>query len=561
MKKSQVAVSIIIVLGVAWTGASWYMGGKIENRIHGETDRVNAQIAQYFKNNDIDANVKVELRNYEKGIFSSDANLAVLISQTNATDPKDNLKVEEILFDTKVDHGPFPISDVAKLNLMPKLAALNNTLVKTDTTKKLFELTADKSPLALHTSLGFDGAVSGSAVISSIDYTDNNDKSNITSTPITLNFASDKDGKNISSDIKGEQFVITQGANDKFTVKNISGSLTGTKVAGDQYMFNDQSITLGELVHTGDDKASEFSMKDLALKTNSEIKDKLFYINQDYTFKSLSVGGLDFGAGKFAYSIDKADPDAMLLLTKVYNNSLLPWNKNKLGSSELVEQAVRDVLEKGLIFRIDEASLTNSAGASKLNFNIDLNAFKVDEFDKNDKKPSEIFNSLFKNIDFNVSLSMPMLEEFRNTTQYLDAARYSKEPLNDEKKAEIKATTTKDINQLKTELQQNINQISQDEKEALPLMTLSQDGKSLDLKLNYAADKFTMNGKTYSFDEFMNVTQAPQMLGLAAMLIGAGASSYGSYDDDADYPAYSEEEITEDPAIIEEQEIVIPENK
>ena len=76
-------------------------------------------------------------------------------------------------------------------------------------------------------------------------------------------------------------------------------------------------------------------------------------------------------------------------------------------------------------------------------------------------------------------------------------------------------------------------------KDALPLMLLSQDGNKLSLNLNYAADKFTMNGKTYSFDEFMEVTQAPQMLGLAAMLFGAGASSYDY--DDSDYPEYSEE--------------------
>ena len=50
----------------------------------------------------------------------------------------------------------------------------------------------------------------------------------------------------------------------------------------------------------------------------------------------------------------------MLLLTKVYNSTFLPWNQNKYDNSAMIEQAVRDVLEKGLVFRIDEASLTNS---------------------------------------------------------------------------------------------------------------------------------------------------------------------------------------------------------
>ncbi|WP_447544170.1 DUF945 family protein [Proteus mirabilis] len=220
----------------------------------------------------------------------------------------------------------------------------------------------------------------------------------------------------------------------------------------------------------------------------------------------------------------------------------------------MIEQAVRDVLEKGLVFRIDEASLTNSSGASKLNFKLDLNAFNADALKKENKAPSVLFNELFNNIDFNIDLSVPMLTEFRSTTQYLDVMRYSEKGLTDEDKAEIQKTTANDMAQLKTELQQNINQISQDEKDALPLMLLSQDGNKLSLNLNYAADKFTMNGKTYSFDEFMEVTQAPQMLGLAAMLFGAGASSYDY--DDSDYPEYSEEPDQND--AIEEPQIEIP---
>ncbi len=103
-----------------------------------------------------------------------------------------------------------------------------------------------------------------------------------------------------------------------------------------------------------------------------------------------------------------------------------------------------------------------------------------------------------------------MLTEFRSTTQYLDVMRYSEKGLTDEDKAEIQKTTANDMAQLKTELQQNINQISRKtRKDALPLMLLSQDGNKLSLNLNYAADKFTMNGKTYSFDEFMEVTQSP----------------------------------------------------
>ncbi|MGC2867102.1 YdgA family protein [Proteus vulgaris] len=555
MKKSLVAVGVIVALGVVWTGASWYMGSKIESRLQEETKLANVQLAQLAKNAQFGADVKLEIRDYKKGVFTSNADFAVVISK-DASDADQEKKVEEVIFTTDIDHGPFPLSDLAKFNLAPKLAAMNNTLVNNDTTKELFKLTKEKSIFDIHTSLAFDGGVSGEAKLNPIDFTENGDT--VKTTPLTVEFSSDKDATNFTTKVKGDQVVVTKEGEETFTIKNIAGSVAGTKVNNDQYLFNEQLLSFAEIAHTSKDKASDFSLKDFSLTTKSDIKDKLFNISQTYYFKSLNVAGFEFGTGKFGYSIDKADPDAMLLLTKVYNNSLLPWNKNHFDSSEMVEQAVRDVLEKGLVFRIDEASLTNKSGASKLAFNLDLNAFNVKVLESQEKSPAELFNYLFKNIDFNVDLSLPMLAEFRNTTQYLDAARYQETALTDEDKKEIEATTAADIEQLKTELQQNINQISQDEKDALPLMLLAQDGNALNMKLNYAADKFTMNGKTYTFDEFMEVTQAPQMLGLAAMLFGMGASSYDYDDSDYSEEGY-QEEITEDPAIIEEQEILIPE--
>ncbi|NBL89011.1 YdgA family protein [Proteus sp. G2673] len=557
MKKSLVAVGVIVALGVVWTGASWYMGSKIESRLQEETKLANVQLAQLAKNAQFGADIKLEIRDYKKGVFTSNADFAVVISKDASEIVEDqDKKVEEIIFTTDIDHGPFPLSDLARFNLVPKLAAMNNTLVNNDTTKELFKLTKDKSLFNIHTSLAFDGAVSGEAKLNPIDFAENG--GTVKTTPLTIEFSSDKTATNFTTAVKGDQVVVTKDGEETFTIKNIAGSVAGTKVNNDQYLFNEQLLSFAEITHTSKEKASDFSLKDFSLTTKSDIKDKLFNISQTYYFKSLNVAGLEFGAGKFGYSIDKADPDAMLLLTKVYNNSLLPWNKNHFDNSEMVEQAVRDVLEKGLVFRIDEASLTNKSGASKLTFNLDLNAFNVKTLENQEKSPAELFNYLFKNIDFNIDLSLPMLAEFRNTTQYLDAARYQETALTDEEKKEIEAATATDIEQLKTELQQNINQISQDEKDALPLMLLAQDGKALSMKLNYAADKFTMNGKTYTFDEFMEVTQAPQMLGLAAMLFGMGASSYDYDDSDYSEEGY-QEEMTEDPAIIEEQDILIPE--
>lgn len=546
MKKSLVAVGVIVALGVVWAGSSWYMGGKIESRIQEEKDVINTQLAQYAKNGQLGADVKVEIRDYKKGVFSSNANVVVLITQNDKADAAKN-KTEEIIFKSDIDHGPFPLSDLARFNLMPKLAAMDNTLVKNASTETLFKYTQDKSPIDVHSSLGFNGGINTKFVVNNIDYKEEKEKVQFKLSPVTLDITSNKNGENISVALKGDGFSIFEDGKEQVAFKNISGSGDSSKLANGDYLFDNQNINFGEVTFVD---STPIVLKDLALTSKSELKDNLYNISQNYNFKNLSINGFDYGAGKFAYSIDKADYAAMMLITKSYNRNLLPWNTNQTDNAEILEKAVRDVLSKGLIFRIDDASLTNAQGVSKFNFTIDLNPFDEKILQDNKQKPADIFNTLFKNIDLNVNLSLPMLTEFRNTTQFMDATKYSdnKEPLTSDVKAEIEKSTQSEIELIKTELQRNINQVSMEEKDALPLMTLSADGKALDLKLNYAADKFTMNGKTYSFDEFMNVTQAPQMLSLAAMLLGASAYNDNSYSDDQD-----QEEVTE------QSEIIIPE--
>lgn len=123
MKKSLVAVGVIVALGVVWTGASWYMGSKIESRLQEETKRTNVQLAQLAKESQLGADIKLEIRDYKKGVFTSTADLAVVISEHAKSD--EDKKVEEVLFKTDIDHGPFPLSDIAQFNLAPKLAAMN----------------------------------------------------------------------------------------------------------------------------------------------------------------------------------------------------------------------------------------------------------------------------------------------------------------------------------------------------------------------------------------------------------------------------------------------------
>ena len=65
MKKSAVAVAVIVVLGAAWTGASWYTGKLIEQRMTTEVENVNSQINNYFPK----AGLKLSYEDYNRHLF------------------------------------------------------------------------------------------------------------------------------------------------------------------------------------------------------------------------------------------------------------------------------------------------------------------------------------------------------------------------------------------------------------------------------------------------------------------------------------------------------------
>ncbi len=67
MKKSVVAVGVIVALGVVWTGASWFTGKQLEGRLAEMVAQANGEI----KRSAPEANVELSAQNYQRGVFTS----------------------------------------------------------------------------------------------------------------------------------------------------------------------------------------------------------------------------------------------------------------------------------------------------------------------------------------------------------------------------------------------------------------------------------------------------------------------------------------------------------
>ncbi|CDK64945.1 Putative GTP-binding protein YdgA [Morganella morganii IS15] len=87
MKKSLVAVGVIVALGAAWGVASWQTGKKIEANL----DEYIAKANKAIKDNYPDAPVTLTAKDFSRGIFSSDVKLIIKETKKAVIPPAKNL--------------------------------------------------------------------------------------------------------------------------------------------------------------------------------------------------------------------------------------------------------------------------------------------------------------------------------------------------------------------------------------------------------------------------------------------------------------------------------------
>lgn len=73
MKKSVIAVGVVVALGVVWTGASWFTGKQLESRLAEMVAQANSEI----KRTAPEAGLELSYQNYQRGVFKSHMQLVV----------------------------------------------------------------------------------------------------------------------------------------------------------------------------------------------------------------------------------------------------------------------------------------------------------------------------------------------------------------------------------------------------------------------------------------------------------------------------------------------------
>ncbi len=406
MKKSLVAVGVIVALGAVWTGSAWYTGKQLEKRINDAIAEANSQIKAAAP----DAGLTIGYENYQRNVFSSQLQLVVKpdTSAKNSWLQKD----QSVVFNETVDHGPFPFAQLKKFNLIPSMASVHTVLEKNATTQALFDMAKGKSFADIDTRVGYSGATSSDITLQPLDYI--KDKVKIAFSG--GNFTADADAKGDNVSLKGSAdsgLVSTPneyGQQVQLTFNNFKTD-GETSLSSFQERIGSQTLSLDKLAIAVEGK--EMAVLD-GLKINGksapDADGKTLNGEINYTLDKLRMQNQDMGQGGLTLKVSKVDGAAAHQFSQMYNakTQALMAQPGIENDPELYQEKALDALLSSLpvllkgepVVTIAPLSWKNDKGESSLTLSLFL------------KQPVEQdLSTAIKSIDGKLTIPIPMATE------------------------------------------------------------------------------------------------------------------------------------------------------
>lgn len=317
MKKSLVAVGVIIALGAVWTGASWYTGRQLAQNIDEFTDNINSQIKSAYP----DAAVKAVYRDYQGGIFSSKATFVI---QYDGSDKwqKPLAAGEEIVINNTVYHGPFPLSQLKKFNLIPAMAAVQAELGNTPVINPLFALTQNKPFFTAESRVAYSGAIDADITLLPIEYQGNDQKFTFSGAHLRLDAASDFRAHKLSgaaSNILMEK-KNPWGEMERFTLKDLAMEIN-THQGKFDIGIGDGNVTAKSLTVTIEGGES-VAFNNIAIQSTVTEDDKNLAGSTTMGLESLTIGDRNLGSGNLAINFSQFDGEGTKQFATDYQKAI-----------------------------------------------------------------------------------------------------------------------------------------------------------------------------------------------------------------------------------------------
>lgn len=474
MKKSKIALGLVIVIAAGWSVASWNTGKEIENNIAGSTDRFNdairTSLQEAMSGDPTLADIfsspaafpRLELVDFNRGVFSSVAHYTVA---------NNSLPSKAVMFEVQIGHGPFPLAALKQFSFAPKAAALDIQLVKTPITSTVFDVTAGKTPFVITSLVGYDHSTESKFVMTPIDYSQFGATVQLKGFEVALDLSGDL--KKAKIDAKMDLFGVSQGTAMGMKLEGLTSK--SNVVKGDADVFiGKQTAQLKSFKTFG---LSMLDVPDITIEQvlvesdSNEVNAKMNDVST-ISVANVMVNNLQFGSGKFVAKTSNLDIKSIQALVKAGQDDTYGQN------TEAMYPYVESILAASPSFAIAPVSWKNAGGESSATSYIEFQPFSISANKDKMDDALQAFSLLVKKADLDVNISKPMVIDM--LTNLMQSYGMSA--------AEAKTMATAQLDSVIAEA---------------PVFKLAKnDATSITSQINYVDGNVTLNGQKMTLAEF-----------------------------------------------------------
>jgi len=290
---------------------------------------------------------------------------------------------------------------------------------KNATTEKWFAAAKDVSPLKGVANIGYNRSVNGNIELLPVEFKD--DTSSASFSGANLDFDSTAEGKKVKVDGYMNSLKIAAiDANGAPFDAEFAGLTVASNLEKSTFGFytGQNTVELTDGKFTVGPQKTVLTLKGFEQKDTSEIKDNNMNGRVDYKIDEIGFQGKPVGSAAMAMSVKNIDVPSGLLLTKLYQDKMVPVQaaaaagqpvpELQLTEAEqaLAEANVNQLLAAKPHLALENLSLKTAHGESKFNLLVDLTKPSTMEL-----PPVELGKQMVSLLDANLTLSKPMIAD------------------------------------------------------------------------------------------------------------------------------------------------------
>ena len=427
MKKSTVALGIIVALGAVGVGGAWFTGEKAQTEYLRQIELANQKLQRLGLSDSV--NLVYKNKQFERGFFTSQVEDELVISL-----PEEG-ETFTIPFSTKLYHGPFPLDQLTKFNFMPTMFSAQGVIGKNETTQPLFDLLKSDKPVQYQASTSYNLATKGKVELAAGEVTDPNSPQNkIAWSNINIGFDVDKDraGKygmtldEVTADLESNS-ADGEESQDATAVKSVKTKMKGMKLDASfnptkwAYIYTGKgSYTTESFEMTSTDYAGKTtSLTEKGLKATSDISLNGDFVNlkSESAVDSFVLDGKELGKLTNNSELNHIEANAVNALIEAVFTVFKSVRDDKNVNDEVVSEILSSWVENhGMaIFnnqpqiKLNPVSISDDQGKVSLDLNVAL---------AKDPKFDLMAGSLYKQFtDFSVNIHVDKATVVKLMTQ------------------------------------------------------------------------------------------------------------------------------------------------